>query len=46
MDIRLGNMFSIIEDLPRGVIDLENEIQYRTMETDTYVLLPGHPVCP
>ena len=41
VDIRLGNMFSIIEDLPRGVIDLENEIQYRTMETDTYVLLPG-----
>ena len=41
VDIRLGNMFSIIEDLPRGVIDLENEIRYRTMETDTYVLLPG-----
>ena len=41
VDIRLGNMFSIIEDLPRGVIDLENEIQYRTLETDTYVLLPG-----
>ena len=41
VDIRLGNMFSIIEDLPRGVIDLESEIQYRTMETDTYVLLPG-----
>ena len=41
VDIRLGNMFSIIEDLPTGVIDLENEIQYRTMETDRYVLLPG-----
>lgn len=41
VDIRLGNMFSIIEDLPTGVIDLENEIQYRTMETERYVLLPG-----
>ena len=41
VDIRLGNMFSIIEDLPAGIIDLENEIQYRTMETERYVLLPG-----
>ena len=41
VDIRLGSMFSIIEDLPTGVINLEEEIQYRTMETDRYVLLPG-----
>lgn len=41
IDIRLGSMFSIIEDLPTGIIDLEHEIQYRTMETERYVLLPG-----
>ena len=41
VDIRLGNMFSIIEDLPAGVIHLEEEIRYRTIETDRYVLLPG-----
>lgn len=41
VDIRLGNMFSIIEDLPAGVINLEEEIRYRTIETDRYVLLPG-----
>ena len=32
VDIRLGNMFSIIEDLPRGVIDLENEINQDMMK--------------
>lgn len=41
VDIRLGNMFSINEDLPTGVINLEEEIRYRTIETDRYVLLPG-----
>lgn len=41
IDIRLGSMFSIIEDLPAGIIDLDHEIQYRTMETERYVLLPG-----
>ena len=41
VDIRLGSMFSIIEDLPTGVINLEEEIRYRTIETDRYVLLPG-----
>ena len=41
VDIRLGSMFSIIEDLPTGVINLEEEIQYRTMETERFVLLPG-----
>ena len=41
VDIRLGSMFSIIEDLPTGVINLEEEIRYRTIETGRYVLLPG-----
>ncbi len=41
IDIRLGNTFSIVEDSSSGVITLENKIEYRTIETDTYVLLPG-----
>ena len=41
VDVRLGNTFSVVEDSPTGIISLENEIKYRTIETDTYLLLPG-----
>lgn len=41
IDIRLGDTFSIVEDSSSGVITLENEISYKTIKTDTYVLLPG-----
>ena len=41
VDIRLGNTFSVVEDSPTGMITLENEIRYRTIESDTYVLLPN-----
>lgn len=41
VDIRLGNTFGIVEDLPAGIITLEDEIKYKTIETDRYVLLPG-----
>ncbi len=41
VDVRLGNTFSIVEDLPSGIITLEDKINYKTIETDTYVLLPG-----
>lgn len=41
VDIRLGNTFSIVEDSSTGIISLENEIRYKTIETDTYLLLPG-----
>lgn len=41
VDIRLGNTFSVVEDLPSGVITLEDKIDYKTIRTDTYVLLPG-----
>ena len=41
IDIRLGNTFSIVEDLPTGVINLDDQIQYKTITTDTYVLLPN-----
>ena len=38
VDIRLGNTFSIVEDLPSGIINLEDEIPYKTIVTDTYIL--------
>ena len=41
VDIRLGNTFSIVEDLSTGIITLENEIKYKTITTDKYILLPG-----
>lgn len=41
VDIRLGNTFSIVEDSSSGILTMENEIPYRTIQTDTYLLLPG-----
>ena len=41
VDIRLGNTFSVIEDSPSGVITMDQEITYKTIRSDTYVLLPG-----
>lgn len=41
VDIRLGNTFSIVEDSSSGIINLENEIQYKTITSDTYILLPN-----
>ncbi len=41
VDIRLGDTFSIVEDSPTGIITLESEIKYKTIKTDTYILLPG-----
>lgn len=41
VDIRLGNTFSIVEDSSTGIISMEKKIQYKTLKTDTYILLPG-----
>lgn len=41
IDIRLGDTFSIVEDTSSGIISLESEISYKTIKTDTYLLLPG-----
>lgn len=41
VDIRLGNTFSMVEDTPDGIITMENEIRYKTITADTYLLLPG-----
>ena len=41
VDIRLGSTFSVVEDTPSGIITLNNEIEYRTITTDTYLIMPG-----
>jgi dCTP deaminase len=41
VDIRLGDTFSIVEDSSTGVINLEKEIKYKTIKSDTYILLPN-----
>lgn len=41
VDVRLGNTFSIVEDSSTGIINLEEKINYKTIQTDTYILLPG-----
>lgn len=41
VDIRLGDTFSVVEDTSSGIITLKNEIKYKTIKTDTYLLLPG-----
>ena len=41
VDIRLGNTFSIVEDSSTGIITLGEQINYRTITTDTYLILPG-----
>lgn len=41
VDIRLGDTFSIVEDSCEGIITLNNNIKYKTIKTDTYILLPG-----
>lgn len=41
VDIRLGNTFSVVDDSPSGVITLGNKIEYKTIISDTYLILPG-----
>lgn len=41
VDVRLGDTFSVVEDSSTGIVTLESEIPYKTIETDTYLLLPG-----
>lgn len=36
VDFRLGNTFSTPTDLPSGILTLNKEIEYQTVETDTY----------
>ena len=42
VDIRLGNTFSIVEDLSTGVITLKDEVQFVLATTMEYVSLPDN----
>ena len=35
VDIRLGTTFSVVEDSPEGIITMDKEIHYKTIQTDT-----------
>ena len=41
VDIRLGNTFGVVEDSPAGIITMDSEIKYKTIESNTYILLPN-----
>ena len=41
VDIRLGNTFSIVEESCSGVLKFGEEIKYKVIETERYLLLPG-----
>ncbi len=41
VDIRLGNTFCVLEDTSNGIIRLSDDIKYKTIITDRYLLLPG-----
>lgn len=41
VDFRLGTTFGIVQDSSTGVLTMDKEIAYKTIQTDSYVLLPG-----
>ena len=41
LDIRLGNTFAIVEDTHNNIITMTDEIKYKTITTDKYILMPG-----
>ena len=41
IDIRIGNTYSIVEDSASSIINLDDEITYKRITTDKYILLPG-----
>ena len=41
VDIRLGNTFCVVDHLPSGILTMDREIPYTSIQTDTYVLLPN-----
>ena len=41
VDIRLGRTFSVVEDTASGIISMDQQIGYKAIESDTYLLLPG-----
>lgn len=42
VDIRLGDTFSVFENSPDGIIRFSSKPDYKTVKSDTFLLLPGH----
>ena len=40
VDIRLGDTFSVVEDSSQGIITMKDEIHYKVIKSNTYILLP------
>ena len=41
VDIRLGNTFCVVDDSASSIITLESKIEYKSITTDTYLIMPG-----
>ena len=41
LDIRLGNTFAVIEDNENNTINMDEEIKYKKITADRYLLMPG-----
>ena len=41
IDIRIGNTNCIVEDSSSGIINLDDEISYKQITAEKYILLPG-----
>ena len=40
LDITIGNTFSVIRNVKDNIIRLDTEVEYMTIETDRYILMP------
>lgn len=41
IDIRLGNTFSVVDNATNSILRLDDEVHYKTITQDKYILLPG-----
>lgn len=41
IDIRLGNTFSVVDNATNSILRLDDEVRYKTITQDKYILLPG-----
>lgn len=41
VDVRLGNTFSVVDDTDSRIITLDKKIKYKTITSDSYLILPG-----
>lgn len=41
IDIRIGNTWCVVEDTPSGIIRMDEEIRYKRITAERYLLLPG-----